>query len=264
MKTSKCHVSFVFMLIAVMEPFSAHGVVIDVSGVKLNALAPQPIPAGKRVTSFSYEYDYNKESNTSISASFALSLTLSSDAILGSADDISLGTLNTSTGTVSGISGHVSSTTSNPNGLASFLVPPSTVPGVFNVFLQMAPRGPHTDPDSNDAIGQLLGSVTVIANPNPLGDYNYNGVVEASDYVMWRNFIGQTGVGMSADGDGSNSIDSGDYDVWRANFGNTVGGGAALPSAELPAGALPEPSSVLLATVALLSFCRRVTKACLK
>ena len=33
------------------------------------------------------------------------------------------------------------------------------------------------------------------------GDYNKNGVVNAADYVVWRNSMGQTGWGLAADGD---------------------------------------------------------------
>ena len=49
------------------------------------------------------------------------------------------------------------------------------------------------------------------------GDYNNNGVVDAADYVVWRDGLGTT-------------FTQADYDVWRANFGATGGGGSAGPS----------------------------------
>jgi hypothetical protein len=55
--------------------------------------------------------------------------------------------------------------------------------------------------------------------PNPLaGDYNYSGVVDAADYVLWRTTLGSTD-DLRADGDGDADVDGDDYAVWRANFG---------------------------------------------
>jgi T5SS/PEP-CTERM-associated repeat protein len=65
------------------------------------------------------------------------------------------------------------------------------------------------------------------------GDYNGNGVVDAADYVVWRESQGsQTG-----------------YNVWRNNFGRT----AQAASAGLPGGiAVPEPAALVLIFTALL------------
>lgn len=257
MRTTMPFICAVVATITLAFHRAVEAVVIDVSGVKLNTLFPSPIPAGKRVTSFSYEYDYNKESNASVSASFALSITLSTDAILGGVDDILLGTLNTATGSVGGASGHVSTTTWNPNGFSALLVPLVTPPGVYNAFLQIAPRSPHTDPDSIDAIGQLPGTVTVIAAPNPQGDYNYSGVVDAADYVLWRNFVGQTGIGMSTDGNGNDVVDGGDFDTWRSHFGQATGSGTAVLPAESRLAAVPELSTWTLLTLAAIRVAAR-------
>ncbi len=60
----------------------------------------------------------------------------------------------------------------------------------------------------------------------PNGDYNHNNTVDAADYVVWRKTLGQTGVGLPANGDNSgaseNIIDQADYIPWRANYGNTT------------------------------------------
>lgn len=71
------------------------------------------------------------------------------------------------------------------------------------------------------------------------GDYNDDGAVNAADYTVWRNSIGQTGTSLAADGDGNGKIDGGDYDVWRLYFGETASGfGSGL--------ATPEPSTASL------------------
>ncbi len=58
------------------------------------------------------------------------------------------------------------------------------------------------------------------------GDYDGNGTVDAGDYVVWRNTLGQMGMGLPADGDNSgasaNKIDEADYTFWRSHFGNTT------------------------------------------
>jgi CHRD domain len=90
-----------------------------------------------------------------------------------------------------------------------------------------------------------------------LGDYNNNGVVDAADYIVWRDSLGQSGEGLDADGDNSNAIDGADYLAWQQNFGRSrmdvtpgSGNGAAVP----------EPSTmtaVAAACVALLFRWRR-------
>lgn len=79
------------------------------------------------------------------------------------------------------------------------------------------------------------------------GDYNRDGLVNAADYTVWRNALGQMVTpGMGADGNGDGTIDEFDYGVWKTNFGSTSGGTlAALVS-------VPEPKSVLLLLTILL------------
>ena len=56
----------------------------------------------------------------------------------------------------------------------------------------------------------------------PNGDYNHNNTVDAGDYVLWRKTLGQTGVGLPANGDNSgaseNIIDQADYTPWCAQL----------------------------------------------
>ena len=72
--------------------------------------------------------------------------------------------------------------------------------------------------------GQGLLQVVSVAIP---GDYNSNGTVDAADYSVWRDSVGQTGTNLAADGDGNEVVDDEDYTVWKSNFGQPADDGAA-------------------------------------
>jgi hypothetical protein len=80
------------------------------------------------------------------------------------------------------------------------------------------------------------------------GDYNDNGVVDAADYVAWRDNLGQS-VTLPNDSTPGTVTDE-DYTAWRANFG---AGGISLEGTA----AAPEPSSLLLAAGAAAAPFRR-------
>ncbi|MEN1679298.1 MAG: SpoIID/LytB domain-containing protein [Planctomycetota bacterium] len=82
--------------------------------------------------------------------------------------------------------------------------------------------------------------------PRFAGDFNNDGVVDAADYTVWRDSVGQQGVGLSADADDDGEVSVADYLVWKNNFG-------ASPSPA--AAAVPEPST--LAAVVCLWLVRR-------
>ena len=66
------------------------------------------------------------------------------------------------------------------------------------------------------------------ANTPLLGDYNLNGSVDAADYIVWRNNLGQSVPPFSgSDGDYDGIVDQGDYAVWRANFGQSAAAAVA-------------------------------------
>jgi hypothetical protein len=106
------------------------------------------------------------------------------------------------------------------------------------------------DPDDRLLESNETNNITrVLVNlvvPEPTimpGDYNRDDVVNAADYVVWRKMLGRNVArGTSADGDGNGVIDEPDLNVWRVEFGESAGGGAAT---------VPEPSAGLL----LLSLC---------
>ena len=91
-------------------------------------------------------------------------------------------------------------------------------------------------------LGQPGNAVVQIDDVSLIGDYNGNGVVDAADYTVWRNTLGQLGMGLTADGNNDNQIDGDDYDIWKSHFGNSAGSGASVGlSANVP-----EPGSMIL------------------
>lgn len=67
------------------------------------------------------------------------------------------------------------------------------------------------------------------------GDFNSDGKVDAADYVVWRKTSGTQA----------------QFNLWRANFGESAGGGTGQNSL---IGAVPEPKSVALLIAGLLAF----------
>jgi hypothetical protein len=76
------------------------------------------------------------------------------------------------------------------------------------------------------------------------GDYDGNGTIGPEDYNIWRANFGDTiAAGTGADGNGNGVVDAADYVIWRKN--TTAGSGSFA--------AVPEPSGfVMLAIVSFL------------
>ena len=85
------------------------------------------------------------------------------------------------------------------------------------------------------------------------GDYNGNDVVDAADYIVWRNSAGQSGTGLAADGDGDGTVDADDYGVWRSHFGQS----GAAGSTSAADGVVPEPVTLWMVVVAAVGLLRR-------
>jgi len=96
------------------------------------------------------------------------------------------------------------------------------------------------------------------------GDYNGDGTVDAADYTVWRNSLGQTGIGLAADGDNTGAsagrIDQADYAVWKSNYGQTAGSGAGATtglSSSANTG-VPEPAGLSLLIIAGALACVQI------
>ena len=89
----------------------------------------------------------------------------------------------------------------------------------------------------------MSGLVTYIGSAaGVIGDYNGNGVVDAADYVVWRDHLGQVFALQNRDpANGAGAISAADYSSWRSHFGASGSGAAVAVS-----GSVPEPSSSLL------------------
>jgi hypothetical protein len=91
--------------------------------------------------------------------------------------------------------------------------------------------------DEADVFGTVDNLRFTIGAASLDGDFNSNGVVDAADYVIWRN----------------NGLGTTDYTTWRQNYGKHSGAGSAT--------AVPEPALVsLLAVVSLVLRIRRHSK----
>ncbi len=107
---------------------------------------------------------------------------------------------------------------------------PAAVAGVGNVpeFDQRGlPFGRVVNGDDVPEARIDMGAVEWQVNPLP-GDYNFDGLVNAADYSVWRNTLGSTndlradGTSASTPGAPDGVVDELDYAFWKANFGNVL------------------------------------------
>jgi DNA-binding beta-propeller fold protein YncE len=94
----------------------------------------------------------------------------------------------------------------------------------------------------------------VTNNLVPQGDYDRNGIVNAADYVLWRDKLGHIVPACSgADANCDAFIEPTEYQPFRRNFGQTAGG-------NVDGTAVPERTSLIMlfiGAVIYLVWCRR-------
>jgi T5SS/PEP-CTERM-associated repeat protein/autotransporter-associated beta strand protein len=87
--------------------------------------------------------------------------------------------------------------------------------------------------------------VLSIAAGGLAGDYNGNGIVDAADYTVWRNNLGDpTEVDLHGNGNGS-GVTVSDFTWWKTHYGDTAPANGSSLVASLQV-AVPEPASLLL------------------
>jgi hypothetical protein len=79
-----------------------------------------------------------------------------------------------------------------------------------------------------------------------VGDYNEDGVVDAADYAVWRKSVGQASI-PNRDPMNMGAVGQGDFNSWRAHFGETASGAGSQT-------AVPEPASLALVALAIAFF----------
>jgi glucose/arabinose dehydrogenase len=98
------------------------------------------------------------------------------------------------------------------------------------------------------------GRIYLVTNSVPLtGDYNKDHVIDAADYTVWRDTLGEEGYLLAADGNGDGLVNNLDYDLWVNHFGETW----SLPGMST---SVPEPTGATvccLGTVLIASLCHR-------
>ncbi len=111
----------------------------------------------------------------------------------------------------------------------------------------------NTPTDPTKATDFYVRSIQILSAtpPGVPGDYNSNGVVDAADYVVWRDHLGTNfQLPNEVSGTTPGSVTQEDYAAWRARFGNTSGSGSGLTG-----GSVPEPGMFGLFLTAALSMC---------
>ncbi|QDU54606.1 hypothetical protein [Aeoliella mucimassa] len=110
------------------------------------------------------------------------------------------------------------------------------------------------DQDISPALLLLLTPDTLLSPvQQATGDYNFDGVIDQSDYQQWRRDFGRTisPAGTGADGNGNGIVDLGDYTLWRDHLQSAA--------TSLATESIPEPSSpgLLLGLLALTAGFRQ-------
>jgi hypothetical protein len=97
----------------------------------------------------------------------------------------------------------------------------------------------------NNQLGQPIAAGDIGTPAGVPGDYNGDGIVNAADYTVWRDHLGQTFSLPNRDGTNSGAINAADYTFWVNHFGQHSGAGAGAFAGT----ATPEPSSLLMGAI---------------
>ncbi len=118
-------------------------------------------------------------------------------------------------------------------------------------------NGTEIDSTAFDPDGSFIGATPGSVNPTLIvvppmgtpGDYNGDTFVDAADYTVWRDNLGQSLAALQ-NTDPSNqtgTVQPSDYDFWKSNFPGQAVGGA------IDGGQVPEPSALAVAGLVVLA-----------
>ena len=98
--------------------------------------------------------------------------------------------------------------------------------------------------------------------PRLAGDYDGSGTVGSEDYNLWKTYFGSTTM-LAADGNGNGIVDAADYTIWRDNLGASFRSGVSLPSVAPLSATVPEPSGEIVGLGFFVSsFLARKSRMC--
>ena len=90
------------------------------------------------------------------------------------------------------------------------------------------------------------------------GDYNQNGIVDADDYTVWRDHLGQS---FQLDNEGPGitpgMVTNEDYNFWKSRFGDSLGSGSGAAATAT----VPEPTTLVLLMLVATGWCVRRGRA---
>ena len=98
--------------------------------------------------------------------------------------------------------------------------------------------------------------------PRLAGDYDGSGTVGSEDYNLWKTYFGSTTM-LAADGNGNGIVDAADYTIWRDNLGASFASGVSLPSVAPLSATVPESSGTIVGLGFFVSsFLARKSRMC--
>ena len=135
----------------------------------------------------------------------------------------------------------------NHDGLASN-TPPALTAHIDNIRIKQTAFAPILTLEVNTVTGDAKIKKITAGNAGPgpatldyyevrstaapnAADGNADGTVNAADYTVWRDHLGQTvPAGTLGDYDGNGTVQTADYNLWKANFGQGTGATSLNPA----------------------------------
>jgi hypothetical protein len=109
----------------------------------------------------------------------------------------------------------------------------ATTPGTLNYPVGSGPVFVDPGVTVSDPDSFFFGSAQVSIGTGVAGDYNGDGTVNAADYTVWRDHLGQSYQLLNeAPGTTPGQVTIDDYNYWKAHFGATAPGGSYNPATD--------------------------------